>query len=126
MLGILANSQGDMPLAHLHLERSLTLAEQLPDASIRAAALNNLALACKADGDIERAIALTQTALALCSSQGDRHREAALHSNLADLFHEANRSNDAMDQLKLAARIYTEIDAEAGAMQPEIWKLVEW
>jgi hypothetical protein len=64
--------------------------------------------------------------LALCSSQGDRHREAALHGNLADLFYEAGRTDEAMSQLKLAARIYTDIDVEAGTMRPEIWKLVEW
>lgn len=126
MLGILANSSGEMDKAQFHLESSLTMAENLQDASIRAAALNNLALACKANGDIEQAITLTETALALCTSQGDRHREAALHSNLADLFHEAGQTEDAMNQLKLAARIYIEIDVEAGTMRPEIWRLVEW
>lgn len=126
MLGILANSRGEMEKAHFHLERSLALAENLQDASIRAAALNNLALACKASGDLEQAVALTETALALCSSQGDRHREAALHSNLADLFHEMDRTDELMNQLKLAARIYADIDVDAGTIRPEIWKLVEW
>lgn len=126
MLGILANSREEIETARFHLQRSLALAEELRDTGIRAAALNNLALACKAGGEIERAITLTETALALCSSQGDRHREAALHSNLADLFHEAGRTDEAMNQLKLAARIYTDIDVEAGTMRPEIWKLVEW
>jgi DNA-binding SARP family transcriptional activator len=126
LLGILASSQGSIETAYTHLERSLTLAELLQDASIHAAALNNLALVCKARGAIERAIALTDAALALCASQGDRHREAALHSNLADLYHAAGRTTDAMDQLKLSARIYNEIDVEAGTIQPDIWKLVEW
>jgi predicted ATPase len=126
MLGILANSREEMEQAHFHLQRSLELAENLQDASIHAAALNNLALACKASGDIKQAITLTENALALCRSLGDRHREAALHSNLADLFHEAGQTDEAMSQLKLAARIYTDIDVEAGTMRPEIWKLVEW
>jgi len=126
LLGILANSREDRETAYFHLERSLTLAESLQDLSMRTAALNNLALACKARGEIERAITLTETALVLCISQGDRHREAALHSNLADLFHEAGRADNAMNQLEQAARIYSEIDVEAGMMQPEIWKLVEW
>ncbi|HEX7735724.1 MAG TPA: AAA family ATPase [Ktedonobacteraceae bacterium] len=126
MLGILANSRQEMETAHFHLKRSLELAENLRDAGIRAAALNNLALAYKASGDIVQAITLSETALALCSSQGDRHREAALHSNLADLFHDAGQMDDAMRHLKLAARIYTDIDVEAGDMRPEIWKLVEW
>jgi predicted ATPase/DNA-binding SARP family transcriptional activator len=126
MLGILANRRGEMEQAHFHLKRSLALAESLQDPSIHAAALNNLALACKASGDIQQAIVLTETALALCSSQGDRHREAALHGNLADLFYETGRTDEAMSQLKLAARIYTDIDVAAGTMRPEIWKLVEW
>lgn len=126
MLGILANSREEIELARSHLQRSLALAEELQDTGIRAAALNNLALAYKASGEIEQAITLTETALALCSSQGDRHREAALHSNLADLFHEAGRTDEAMNQLKLAARIYADIDVEAGTMRPEIWKLVAW
>jgi predicted ATPase/DNA-binding SARP family transcriptional activator len=126
MLGILANSREEIEAARFHLQRSLALAEELQDNGIRAAALNNLALAYKAGGAIEQAIALTETALALCSSRGDRHREAALHSNLADLFHEAGRRDEAMNQLELAARIYAEIDIEAGTMRPEIWKLVEW
>jgi hypothetical protein len=65
-------------------------------------------------------------ALALCLSQGDRHREAALHNNLADLFHAAGQSEAAMTHLKQAVTIFAEIGAEAGAPQPEIWKLVEW
>src|SRR5581483_5775432 len=44
MLGILANSRQDLAQASHHLEQSLTLAENLHDTSIRAAALNNLAL----------------------------------------------------------------------------------
>lgn len=126
MLGILANHTGEVGEAYTHLERSLALAEELQNTSMRAAALNNLALACKASGDLQRAITLTQTALALCHAQGDRHREAALHSNLADLFHELDQTAEAMEQLKAAARIYSEIDAGSGTMQPAIWKLVEW
>ncbi|HEY0757060.1 MAG TPA: AAA family ATPase [Ktedonobacteraceae bacterium] len=126
ILGILANSRKEMEMAYFHLQRSLELAENLRDPGMRAAALNNLALAYKASGDIAQAIILTETALVLCSSQGDRHREAALHSNLADLLHAADQTDEAMRHLKLAARIYTAIDVEAGDMRPEIWRLVEW
>lgn len=122
LLGILANSEGKVVMACAHLERSLALA----DTSMRVAALNNLALACRARGENARAIELTERALALCIVQGDRHREAALHNNLADLFHEAGRTGESMSQLESAALIYSEIDVEAGTMQPEIWKLVEW
>ncbi len=126
MLGILANSQGDIERAHYHLEHSLALADNLNDPSIRAAALNNLALVYKANGTIERALELTEAALALSTAQGDRHREAALHSNMADLLHDAKRAEDSMIHLKRAVSIYTEIGVEAGTVQPEIWKLAEW
>ncbi len=126
MLGILASSQGDIERAHYHLEHSLALADNLNDPSIRAAALNNLALVYKANGTIERALELTEAALALSTAQGDRHREAALHSNMADLLHDAKRAEDSMIHLKRAVSIYTEIGVEAGAVQPEIWKLAEW
>ena len=106
--------------------RSLALAEELNDMSIRIAVLNNLALVCKSYGEIKRAITLTQDALALCESQGDLHREAALYSNLADLFHEYGNAEVAMSYLKQSVSIFADIGEEVGIMRPEIWKLVEW
>jgi predicted ATPase/DNA-binding SARP family transcriptional activator len=126
ILGILTSSQGNLTLARHHLEHSLDLAESLNDPSIRAAALNNLARAYGNSGKFEQALGLAEDALALCISQGDRHREAALHNNLADLLHAAGRSEEAMSHLKQAVSIYAEIGVEAGTVQPEIWKLVEW
>jgi DNA-binding SARP family transcriptional activator len=122
ILGILAKSAGDLATARYHLEQSLSLAE--PGA--RAAALNNLALVALAEGESGRALQLAQEALALCVAQGDRHREAALRSNLADMLHAAGRSEEAMVHLKQSAAIYAEMGGEAGAWQPEIWKLTEW
>ncbi len=126
ILGILASSRGDQVQAREHLELSVKLAEQLGEPGIRVAALNNLALAHRASGEIARAIELTQTALELCQAQGDRHRQAALHNNLADLLHQAGQSDQAMEHLKQAVAIFAEIGEEAGTLQPEIWKLVEW
>ncbi|HZB96207.1 MAG TPA: tetratricopeptide repeat protein, partial [Herpetosiphonaceae bacterium] len=77
-------------------------------------------------GTLDRALALEETALAICVAQGDRHREAALHNNLADLLHAAGRSQEAMPHLRQAVAIYSEIGVEAGAVQPEVWKLAEW
>jgi hypothetical protein len=57
--------------------------------------------------------------------QGDRHREAALHNNLADLLRAAGRTEDAMGHLKQAVTIFAEI-GEPDDPRPEIWKLVEW
>ena len=72
------------------------------------------------------AIELTQAALSLCSQQGDRHREAALLNNLADLLHTAGREVEAKDYLRKSVVIFAEIGVEAGEQDPEIWKLSEW
>jgi tetratricopeptide (TPR) repeat protein len=108
-----------------HLERGLAIAERIGDAGIRVAALNNLALAYGRAREHARAIAMTETALAACREIGDRHREAALHNNLADLLRAAGRSDEAMRHLKRAVTPFAGI-GEPGTMEPEVWKLVEW
>jgi len=67
-----------------------------------------------------------QTALTLCQTYGDRHREAALYNNLADLYHQSGAEEAAMAELKTAVAIYAEIGGQPGNWQPEIWKLPEW
>lgn len=69
---------------------------------------------------------LAEEALTLCVAQGDRRREAALRTNLADRLRESGDIEAAMAQLKVAVSIFAEIGADAGALQPEIWKLTEW
>ncbi|HEV8165580.1 MAG TPA: tetratricopeptide repeat protein, partial [Actinomycetota bacterium] len=61
----------------------------------------------------------------VCTAHGDRHRQAALHNNLADLLQAMGRREAAMEHLKQAVTIFTEVGAPA-RLQPEIWKLVEW
>lgn len=126
ILGVLASDRDNPDDGIRSLERSLTLAEDANDDSARAAALNNLALALAGRGNMERALAHAEAALALCAAQGDRHHEAALHNNIADLLHAMGRPDEAMAHLKEAVSIYAEIGVEAGAVQPEIWKLAEW
>jgi DNA-binding SARP family transcriptional activator len=108
------------------LEESLALSGRIGDEATRVAALNNLALALARSGDQERALQLTREALAGAGSVGDRHREAALHNNLADLLHQTGREDEAMRELRRAARLFSEIGGDEGAMQPEVWKLVQW
>jgi DNA-binding SARP family transcriptional activator len=105
-----------------HLEASLELAERLKDPSAIVAALNNLALAT---GDPERGLALEERALDLCTRIGDRHREAALHSNLADLLRAAGRADDAAEHLVRSAAIFADVGSP-DELHPEVWKLVEW
>ena len=61
----------------------------------------------------------------LAATVGDRHREAALLNNAADLLQAAGRHDEAMERLKSAVAVFAEI-GEEGAMEPEIWKLVDW
>jgi tetratricopeptide (TPR) repeat protein len=122
--GIVASRVGARDEAFSHLEASLSQAEHLADPSAVVAALNNLALALR-DDDLERALALEERALELCARIGDRHREAALHSNLADLLHAAGRGNEAADHIRSSAAIFADVGS-ADELHPEIWKLVEW
>jgi len=130
ILGILARSRGDSAGAAAHLERSLAIIEAQPYPDSRSAgriaALNNLALARADSGDLAEAATLAEQALTLCVELGDRHREAALRNNLADLLHAAGRDEEAMAQLKQAVVIFAEVGMQAGDAQSEIWKLAEW
>ncbi len=126
ILGILARTRAQWNTARKHLEASRALAEKRNDVGAHAAALNNLALVYHATRDDARALELAQRALELVTRAGDRHRQAAMHNHLADLYHALGRDADSMKQLKCAVAIYAEIGGEAGAWQPEIWKLEEW
>ena len=120
ILGVLGASG-----SRAHLETSVTLARELGDREAHAAALNNLALALKDAGDLDRARELTEQALAECETLGDRHRTAALHNNLADILRAQGRKEESMRHLKRAVRLFSEI-GEAGTNEPEVWKLVAW
>jgi len=121
ILGILTAGRG----ARTHLETSVSLARELGDPEAHVAALNNLALALKGAGQIDRSRELTEQALAQCELIGDRHRTAALHNNLADIFRAQGRRDEAMRHLKRAVRLFSEI-GEASVSEPEVWKLVAW
>lgn len=126
ILGILARGRGDLAAARAHLERSTEAAGASPDPGPRIAALNSLALVHADLGDRDRAIELTREALVLCERQGDRHRQAALENNLADLLRAEGRQDEAMEHLKRAVAIFAEVGGQPGELQPEIWKLIEW
>jgi DNA-binding SARP family transcriptional activator len=111
--------------ARAHLETSVAIAKELGDRQAHVAALNNLALALKEAGELDRALGLTEQALAECEASGDRHRSAALHNNLADILRALGRKDDSMRHLKRAVRLFSEI-GEAGTTEPEVWKLVAW
>ena len=126
VLGILRSRSGDLKAARDHLSRSLALAASAPSQEARMAALQNLAMVCWHDGEIDESRCLVGEALELSVAHGDRHREAALHNTLADLLHVSGAEEEAMKHLKRAVAIYAEIGVESGAVRPEVWKLTDW
>ena len=89
MLGMLARSRG-RPRGRASGARAQPRAgRRAGRRPARAAALNNLALVERDAGELESARELTESALELSAAYGDRHREAALENNLADLHHAA-------------------------------------
>lgn len=137
LLGIVARSRGDLTAAREVLERAIVAVDlvesraptdgaAIGDPGLRVAALNTLALVYADAGDRERAIALTREALLRCERQGDRHRQAALENNLADLLHADGRPDEAMEHLKRAVALFAEIGGRPGVLRPDVWKLVEW
>ena len=69
---------------------------------------------------------LTRQALELCVAVGDRHREAALHNNLADLLHDAGAEEQAMEELKRAVGAFADIGTDEEERDAGIWRLVRW
>lgn len=132
VIGVLARARGDQAAASSALEASLRAAESVDDPLARIAALNNLALVYGEMDSTDEAIRLARQALELCQQRGARHREAALHNNLADLLHRCGREEEAMQELKRAVVLFAEIGAPLRAGQAasndaaEIWKLTEW
>jgi DNA-binding SARP family transcriptional activator len=109
-----------------YLERSLELSSELPDPSVRIAALNNLARDHAAAGDLARAEELIREALEQCAAEGDLHHEAALRNNLADILHKAGLGDQAMEELKRAVSAFATIGGEGENLYPGVWNLAEW
>ncbi len=123
---VLARARGALGEAAALLEVALAFGADPEDPGLRIASLNTLGLVRAAAGDRAAAIALVEEALELCERQGDRHRQAALENNLADLLRAEGRRDEAMEHLKRAVAIFADIGGRPGVPEPEIWKLVEW
>ena len=125
LLAMLARRAGDGDAARRHLRRSLERAGLSDGPSARLGALNNLALLERAAGNLDTALDLTDEALRRCVHMGDRHREAALRNNRADLLHAMGRQDEAAQELVRSVTAFGEVGDRTG-FQPEIWKLVDW
>jgi tetratricopeptide (TPR) repeat protein len=125
VLGVLAAARGELAAARTHLRASLTYAAHLDDPAQEVAALNNLSRVELDSGDVPEALGVARKALALGARHGDRHRLAALHTNLADLLHADDQADAAIEHLTAAAALFADVDSEV-ERRPEIWKLVAW
>jgi tetratricopeptide (TPR) repeat protein len=126
LLGVLARAISRPEDAVVHLEDSLTFARKLNKPGAQIAALNNLALAHAGLEEYNQAIRTIRQAIDECSTLGDRHLEAALRNNHADILRASGDSDAAMAELKRAVAIFADIDQNASDREPEIWKLTEW
>ena len=99
---------------------------RLGDPAAQVAALNGLARVEWLSGDLDGAHDLLVEALGVCRSIGDRHREAALRDQLAEVLHGLGRHDEAMGELKRAVAIFADIGVEGGSIQAEVWRLSEW
>lgn len=139
MISHLSRLSGKHAEAMANARAALLLSEQLDDLGLHVAALNSLALATAEGGSadaagtgaahlssLHAALPLLEQALHLCRKQGDRHREAALHNNLADVYHRMGDQTHSIEHLTEAVAIFAEIGSGMGAENPEIWKLTEW
>ena len=124
--GLLARSSGDLAGSVARFEASRDLAEAASDEAMLIAALNNLGLVHGDLAEHEKAERLLEAALTRCRAIGDRHREAALLSNLGDAQFALGRQDDAAASVKRSAQIMSEIGVDGDTLIPEVWKLTEW
>jgi tetratricopeptide (TPR) repeat protein len=126
IVGLVAQSRGDLPAARAALERSVATAADDPDPTASIAAMIALAITLASEGAVDEALALGVSAADACRRIGDRHLEAAVENHLADLLHEAGREALAMDHLKRAVALFAEVGDGAAEREPGIWTLAAW
>ena len=126
LLGLVAQARGDVPAARAALERSVALATDDPDPTASIAATTALALTLAAAGSVDEAIAIATRAADTCRRIGDRHLEAAVENHIADICHDAGRTEDSMAHLKRAVSLFTEVGEGAPEREPGTWALAAW
>lgn len=96
------------------------------DPVLRLAGIHSLSLVVQEAGDLVGAIDLTSQALELATTTGDRHRQAALHSRLADLYHLLGDEERSQAELTRSVRLFGEVGSGSGQIEPEVWMLTRW
>ncbi|MGH7608600.1 MAG: ATP-binding protein [Candidatus Dormibacteria bacterium] len=125
VLGVLAAQAGEGLQACELLKQSLDQARQAGDTPAQVAALNNRSRSLAQAGRAAEALAAAEEALRLGAELADRHRLAALHTNMADLLHAQGEHTRADHHLRESAQSFVLVDPEE-RLRPEVWTLVEW
>jgi tetratricopeptide (TPR) repeat protein len=112
----------DQEKGRIALEHALELAGA--DPVLRMAALNALGHAFADAGEEGAAVTAIDEALAIANDIGDRHREAALYSHLADLRYRSGKQKEAEALQTEAVKLF--VGVEPGSWEPEVWLLSRW
>ena len=126
LVGLVSRANGDLAVARDALSRSLALAVDDPDPTAWIAASTALALALASGGSVDDAVAAATGAIEACRRIGDRHLEAAVENHLADICHDAGRTEESMVHLKRAVALFAEVGEGAPEHDPGIWALAAW
>jgi predicted ATPase len=126
IVGLVAQSRGDLVGARTALEASVAIAADDPDPTASIAAMTALALTLAGEGIVDEALDLGNAAADACRRIGDRHLEAAVENHLADLLHDAGQEDLAMDHLKRAVALFADIGDGTPELDPGIWTLAAW
>lgn len=124
--GMVARRTMDPATAIEHFENSVSASRRIDYVQGEVAALNNLAKTLAAAGNQERAMDLTQSALAKIEETGDRYAEAALHNSMSDYWHELGQDDEARRHLDKAIVMLAQIQPVDGRLSPGIWAREEW
>ena len=122
--GMVALADGRPSEALARLEQAVEAAAKLDDPEPLVAALNNLSRAQLASADLDGAGETAALALEVAERQGDRHRCAALHSQIADVLHAAGDEAGNLEHLRASAAGFS--DVQGDEIRAEIWTLTEW
>ena len=79
-----------------------------------------------ASGSVDEAVTTATGAIEACRRIGDRHLEAAVENHLADICHDAGRTEESMVRLKRAVALFAEVGEGLPDRDPGIWALAAW
>jgi tetratricopeptide (TPR) repeat protein len=105
LLGVIYYKMSDNETSKKHLERSLSLSEQIQDEKSKMKSLNSLAIIYGMQ-DTKKAIAYYEQAIRIVQKLNDKEGEARLFGNMGRIHNELGDYVKALDYLQTALRIH--------------------